>query len=253
MLLQSATDILTVLQSPPPSLMPTIQYGDDAKNAIEHLARLLQRAVQKTKPLPPPKLFPCRSPRIAANTLPASPPRVVHPIPVPRVTPLISAPDSPPYRPIAAAAANIRQSPITLANPDPFRRKQAACSHIIAHTMFSAPKVNHIYNPTTGKRETIDTLIVGPNASVWRRALSNELGCLSNGVKGRITGTNTISFIHKHEVPAGKKVTYANMVCDHCPLKSEPDRVRLTVGGVKLNYAHDVGPPRPVCLKRSSL
>ena len=253
MLLQSATDILAILQSPPPSLVPTIQYGDEAKNAIEHLARLLQRAVQKTKPLPPPKPLPRRSPRIATNALPASLPRVVHPTPVPRVQPLSHTPVSPSPRPITAAAANVTNIPITFANPDPSGRKHAACSHLLAQTMFSSPRVNHIYNSTTGKRETIDSLIVGPNAPIWRRALSNELGRLSNGVDGRIVGTNTIAFIHKHEVPPNKKVTYANMVCDHRPLKSEPDRVRLTVGGDRLDYAHDVGSPTASLLEAKLL
>ena len=79
MLLQSASDILAVLQSPPPSLIPTIQYGDKTKNAIDHLACLLQRAVQRTKPQTPPKSLPLsplrHSPRLAA----ASSPRVAVP------------------------------------------------------------------------------------------------------------------------------------------------------------------------------
>ena len=76
MLLQSATVILAILQSPPPLLIPTIQYGDEAKNAIEHLARLLQRAVQRTKPHPPSKpLLPLQHPR--STRIPDSqPPRV---------------------------------------------------------------------------------------------------------------------------------------------------------------------------------
>ena len=51
MFVQSATDILTVLQNPLPSLIPKIQYGDEIKNAIAKLAHLLQHAVQHTKPL----------------------------------------------------------------------------------------------------------------------------------------------------------------------------------------------------------
>ena len=38
MLVQSATDILTVLQTPPPSLIPKLCYGNDVRNAIDHLA-----------------------------------------------------------------------------------------------------------------------------------------------------------------------------------------------------------------------
>ena len=56
-------------------------------------------------------------------------------------------------------------------------------------------------------------------ATTWRQSLSNELGRLSQGI-GEITGKDVIEFIHRHEVPHDKKVTYANMVCDLKPLKN---------------------------------
>ena len=55
--------------------------------------------------------------------------------------------------------------------------------------------------------------------------------------------TDTIDFIHQHEVPPDKKVTYGNFICDYRPLKTEPYRVRLTVGGDKLPYDDDAGSP----------
>ena len=96
--------------------------------------------------------------------------------------------------------------------------------------------MNHIYNTNTGKKETIDTLLAGAKKHIWRTSLSNELGRLAHGVGNRVSYTNTISFIPRDQVPQDAKVTYANMVCDHRPLKPEPYRVRLTVGGDKLNY-----------------
>ena len=91
--------------------------------------------------------------------------------------------------------------------------------------------INHIYNATIGRKETIDSLLRGPGGTQWKTALSNELGRLAQGVKGWVVASNTINFIHKSKVPSHKKVTYANMVCDHRPLKSKPLQVRLTVGG----------------------
>ena len=38
-------------------------------------------------------------------------------------------------------------------------------------------------------------------------------------------------------------MTYGNFVCDHRPLKTEPLRVRLTVGGDKLEYPYDASSP----------
>ena len=52
-----------------------------------------------------------------------------------------------------------------------------------------------------------------------------------------------MDFIHKWEVPKGKKVTYASFVMDFRPLKSEPYRVPLVVGGDRLTYDDDVGSP----------
>jgi hypothetical protein len=42
----------------------------------------------------------------------------------------------------------------------------------------------------------------------WNRSAADEFGRLAQGVGGRIKGTDTIRFIHKHEVP-----TYVKFVC----------------------------------------
>ena len=143
--------------------------------------------------------------------------------------------------------------PLAFAHPDPSSVKQQALPHLLAENYFRNPQANHIYNSTTGKRETIDTLLAGPRADIWRTALSNELGRLSNGVGTRIKGTNTIEFIHKSDVPSHKIVTYANLVCDHRLLKPEPNRVCLTVGGDRLDYAYDVGSPTASLLEAKLL
>ena len=77
----------------------------------------------------------------------------------------------------------------------------------------------------------------------WSIALSNEFGRLAQGVADCVIGTNTIDFIPKNQVPNNKKVTYANFICDYRPLKSEPHRVQLTVGGDKLECEYDAGLP----------
>ena len=69
------------------------------------------------------------------------------------------------------------------------------------------------------------------------------MGCLAQGNDYGVKATDTIDFIFKHQVPSTAKVTYANFVCDHRPLKPEPDRIRLVVGGDKLHYDEDSGSP----------
>ena len=111
--------------------------------------------------------------------------------------------------------------------------------HFVNSTM---EKLFHIYNGATGQKETIDSLLNGDNPYVWNCALSNEWGRLANG-NSRVEGTNTIQFIAQCEVPMGKKVTYATIVCDYRLLKTEQWRCRLVVGGDKLFYNEDTGAP----------
>ena len=70
-----------------------------------------------------------------------------------------------------------------------------------------------------------------------------ELGRLASGNKYGVQYTNTIDFIMFSDVPTNEKVTYAQCVCDHRPLKPEPNRVRIVVGGDKLDCSIDAGAP----------
>ena len=82
--------------------------------------------------------------------------------------------------------------------------------------------------------------------------LSNEIGRLAQGVGDHVAGTDTIDFINKSEVPENKKVAYANFICDYRPLKTEPHRVRLTVGGDKIDCPYDAGSSAASLLKKKT-
>lgn len=95
-----------------------------------------------------------------------------------------------------------------------------------------------------GIRQSLDMLLANPNTEpTWSPGVENELGRLAQGFDNRVDGTNTIYFIHRHEVPTDRKVSYSNFVCDYRPLKSEPYRVRMTVGGDKLDYPDETASP----------
>ena len=114
-------------------------------------------------------------------------------------------------------------------------------------------QANHIYHPLTGKKETYESLRA-QNVSRWETSFANEIGRLAQGVGDRMpTGNNNLFFIHKHQVPQGKKITYSNPVCDYRPLKDDPYRVRLTVGGDKLHCNFDVGAPAASLLEAKIL
>jgi hypothetical protein len=106
-----------------------------------------------------------------------------------------------------------------------------------------------MFNPDTGRAKTIDSLLQGPDKDIWTTSLTNEWGRCAQGVsKNRpaakhVVGNQTIFFICPDQVPAGRKVTYSNFVCTMQPGKAEPYRIRMTVGGDKLDAYQDVRSP----------
>jgi hypothetical protein len=52
---------------------------------------------------------------------------------------------------------------------------------------------------------------------------------------------NRHMFLHHVEnMPENRKITYGKIVCDYKPHKQEKERVRLTVGGDRLDFSGDV-------------
>ena len=70
-----------------------------------------------------------------------------------------------------------------------------------------------------GKNKLLDFLLK-EKLGIWSTSLSNELGRLSQGVRD-IKGNNSLTCIHKQDVPHDKKVAYARMVCGYKPLNEE--------------------------------
>ena len=111
---------------------------------------------------------------------------------------------------------------------------------------------NNIYRPD-GRKETINTLLKGSNREIWTQILSNEWGRLAQSNDKGVRHTDTIEFIHRREVPNGRDITYATFVLDYRPLKSEPHRIRITVGGDKILYANNAGSPAMNLLEKNYL
>ena len=71
------------------------------------------------------------------------------------------------------------------------------------------------------------------------------MGRLAQGMPGRNSGTNTIYFINKAQIPTDKwkDVAYSRIVCNVRPQKEETNRTRLTFGGNNLSVDMDCGTP----------
>ena len=92
--------------------------------------------------------------------------------------------------------------------------------YLLVQRIFSTPSISHIYDDS-GKRLTIDKLINDSDKETWMKILSMELGLLPQGNINGVQSIDTIEFILQQDVPGNEKVTYAQCVCDHRPLKPE--------------------------------
>jgi hypothetical protein len=99
---------------------------------------------------------------------------------------------------------------------------------------------NAVIHPTTGKEMEYMALMEDPQLQpLWTRGFGNECGHLFQGIRD-IPGTNTCFFIKLTNIPKHRNITYGKIVCDYKPHKKEKERVRLTVGGDRLDYSGDV-------------
>jgi hypothetical protein len=93
-----------------------------------------------------------------------------------------------------------------------------------------------VMGKNTGRLLNYWQLILNPKyKKTWNLFAANKFGCLAQGVGNRIKGTNTIKFIHKHEVPKSrlKDVTYGQFVCTEQPEKTELNQHLSPSEGIK--------------------
>jgi hypothetical protein len=91
---------------------------------------------------------------------------------------------------------------------------------------------NAVICPETGKSLKHQELITKLRYKIkWMISTANEINRLYN--------TNTIRFIHRYNIPKGRKVTYDSFVVDIKDHKEEKERTRLTVGGDQIGYPGD--------------
>ena len=103
-----------------------------------------------------------------------------------------------------------------------------------------------VLNEETGELMEYRHLISDPKyRKIWKPAYGKEVGRLEQGLPGVFDGTNTFIFIYKNKVPDNrwKYVTYGRICANYCPEKSDPYRIRLTVGGNLINLPGDCRTP----------
>jgi hypothetical protein len=99
---------------------------------------------------------------------------------------------------------------------------------------------NSVIHPTTGKEMEYAALMKDPRLQpLWSRGFGNKGGRLFRGIRD-IPGTDTYFFVTLKSIPNDRNITDGKIVCDYKPHKQEKERVRLTVGGDRLDYSGDV-------------
>lgn len=221
-LCQSIDDLKALMTKPPHSIPVTLEAGDSIRNAYYRILDAFNKKYDLTS-------------KQKENNVALT--RVLNP------TPEVHYPDEK-IKLWRSPGLNIIED-ITLTEEQ------------FAHSLFNLEYANPIYH-SDRRKVKLDEVLSGKYSElatleIWNQSLSNEYGCLAQGNDVGVKYTDACDFIHFHEVPKGKQVTYANWVIDYRPLKSEPFRIRLVVGGDKLEYTNDSGSPASTMLETKLL
>ena len=96
---------------------------------------------------------------------------------------------------------------------------------ILARNLQEHHQENVVIDPTTGASLEYRHLVKGATKAIWENSFANEIGQLTQGVGTWMpSGTNTIFFVTKDKVPAGRTVTYGRIVAKIRPQKAETNR-----------------------------
>jgi hypothetical protein len=218
----AALDLTNALANPTPTT-PSKQPGTDRMQEIKKLAAIFESMVPKRTPVnkhtePAPKMTTPPTPRVPTST-----------VPTPRVQPRATPSDN-----LGHTHVPTRRSPRGHQPPNVTQEERAY--QLLATPL---PRINRAYvvtDVTTGQQLEYRQLLQRPDLKpIWERAFANELGRLAQGIRD-IKGTDTIVFIPPSEIPKERIITYGRLVCDIRPHKAEQHRVRLTVGGNRINY-----------------
>jgi hypothetical protein len=136
---------------------------------------------------------------------------------------------------------SLELTPRNLYQDDFFKMDTAHMAIALGHNHWSQRyHVNTVIHPITGKDMEYSALMKDPCLQpLWTQGFGNECGRLFQGIRD-IPGTDSCFFTTLKNIPKDRKITYGKIVCDYKPHKQEKERVRLTVGGDKLDYSGDV-------------
>lgn len=111
-------------------------------------------------------------------------------------------------------------------------------------TQFLQDMIGAVMDSDTGDMLEYRHLLKNPKyRETWSKAFGKEIGRLAQEQEGVVEGMDALHFIEYDDIPTDRRkdVTYARICADYRPEKSDPNRIRITVGGNLVNYPGDVG------------
>jgi hypothetical protein len=254
-LLMAAKDMTDVLQNPHPEV-PFASVGDDTTAALADLAAIFKLKLQQA-PSPATQASP---PKVVARPSLIQPPNQIlnSTMPIRRQTRShttihTQAIPNVPLRPRVVTPRTLRQStprvptgsqrlsPRNLSQDDFCEMDSAHMAIALGNNHWSQRhQANAVIHTVTGKEMEYSALMKDPRLQpLWTRGFGNECEHLFQEIQD-IPGTDTRFFIYLKNIPNDRKITYGKIVCDYKPHKKEKERVRLTVGGNRLDYSGDI-------------
>jgi hypothetical protein len=254
-LIMAAKDMTDALQNPHPEV-PFARVGDDTILALAELAAIFKLKLRQT-----PSLTPQAAP-LKVTQRPcldeSSNPILDSPMPLSRQTrsqsiiqtqdisnaplpPRVVTPRTLNPAPPRVPTRSQRLSPRNLSQNDFCGMDTAHMAIALGDNHWSWQHLaNAVIHPVTRKEMEYTALMKDPRLQpLWTRGFGNECGRLFQDIRD-IPGTNTCLFIKLINIPKDRKITYGKIVCDCKPHIKEKERVRLTVGGDRLDYSGDV-------------
>jgi hypothetical protein len=254
-LIMAAKDMTDALQNPHPEL-PFTHVGDDTISALTELAAIFKLKLRQT----PPPTLPAAPPTVKLRTCLAesSNPILASPMPPPRQTisqttiharditnapllPRVVTPGTRNPSPPRVPTRSWNLSPRNLSQDDFCGMDTAHMAIALGNNHWSQQHLtNAVVHPVTGKEMEYMALMKDPRLQpLWKRGFGSECRRLFQGIRD-IPETDTCFFIKLTNIPKDRKITFGKIVCDYKRNKKEKERVRLTVGGDRLDYYGDV-------------
>jgi len=203
---QSLLDIVVLLTNPPPSTVPSLQAGNKICNVLLELTNILnQNPISE-------HTFNNIHRTITAATASLSSQQYQN-----KHQPSESYSHLSLKEVLARVTRVLKQKTPPLLKPLQFTPQTNPVSY--NHCAAQALLVNHLFQPTIyhiyddlRKDLKLKDLLTSKNKAVWTKVTSNELGRLTKENTHCVSSTDTMEFIHLHEIPTTGKVTYAKFV-----------------------------------------